>query len=203
MVSVKICGITNIGDAKVAENAGADALGFVFYKKSSRYIAPKKAKKIIRALLPFISIVGVFVNEKRSNVKKIAKFCNLDVLQFHGDESPEYCAKFKQYKTIKAFRIKNKADLRRIKRYNTDAILLDTFLENRFGGTGRIFDWRILKKLRLKKPVILSGGLNARNVCNAIKSASLYAVDVSSGVEKSFGRKNRRLMKKFIDAVLK
>lgn len=198
---VKICGITNLEDAKTAENLGADALGFVFYKKSPRYIAPEKARAIIGELGPFIATVGVFVNEKAARVKEIIGFCRLDILQFHGDEPPSYCANFKQYKTIKAIRIKDKVDLGKIKRYNTDAVLLDTFSKDSFGGTGKSFDWRIIKDLKSKKPIILSGGLTAENVRQAIERVKIYAVDVSSGVEKSFGRKDHRKLTDFIRQV--
>jgi phosphoribosylanthranilate isomerase len=203
VVRVKICGVTNLADAQAAEKYGASALGFVFYKRSPRYISPEKAKNIIVKLSPFIKATGVFVNEKESKVKKIADFCSLNILQFHGDESAGYCAKFKQaefkqYKTIKAFRIKDKNSFRNIKNYNTDAVLLDAFSKDEFGGTGKTFDWVKLKKLKLNRPVILSGGLNVKNVRRAIASTRVSMVDVSSGVEKTPAKKDHRLIKEFI-----
>ena len=127
MVRVKICGITNLEDAIASVIAGCDALGFVFYKKSPRYITPEKAKKIIRLIPQDIRKVGVFVNAPGRNIKEIAKKCKLDLLQFHGDESPEFCNKFKPYKIIKAFRIKDKIDLENILSYKTFAYLFDAF----------------------------------------------------------------------------
>jgi phosphoribosylanthranilate isomerase len=198
-IRVKICGITNLLDAKTAEKEGADALGFVFYKKSPRYIKPEDAKKIIDRLSPFTTTVGIFVNEKKKKVREIASFCNLDVLQFHGTETPLYCASFKDYKTIKAFRIKEKRDLKEIKKYNTDAILLDAYSSDRFGGTGKTFNWRLIKNLKLNKPIILSGGLTPENVIAAVRLTKIYTLDISSGIEKSFGRKDHRRLSYFFN----
>jgi len=199
MVRVKICGITNKRDALAAVKYGAWALGFVFYAKSPRYVTPAKAKAIIQRLPPFVTAVGVFVNEQLSVVKHIAEFCGLSVLQFHGDETPAYCQKFKGYKIIKAFRIKDKFDSKNISRYKTDAYFLDTFHEKLYGGSGRTFDWGIIKNhKKLNKPVILSGGLNPENVAEAIRQIQPYAVDVSSGVEEYSGRKSKKLLKNFI-----
>jgi len=198
MVRVKICGITNVRDALAAVKCGTWALGFVFYKKSPRYVSPTKVKAIIQHLPPFVTAVGIFVNEQERAVKRIAEFCGLNALQFHGDETPAYCQKFKGYKVIKAFRIKDKFKLKDILRYKTDAYLLDTFHGKFYGGSGQTFNWDIIKDhKKLSKPVILSGGLNPHNVAQAISKVNPYAVDVSSGVEQSPGKKNKKLMKEF------
>lgn len=201
-VKVKICGITNLADALTAIREGADWLGFVFYKKSPRYISPDKAKAIIVKLPPAISKVGVFVNEKPATVKRIAGFCGLDVLQFHGGESPGYCRKFPGYKIIKAFRIKDSASLKEIEGYQVDGYLMDAFSDKGYGGMGKIFRWTILKKLPRKIfPLILSGGLNPGNVAAAIRKVRPFAVDLSSGVESRPGKKSLLLLKKFFTAV--
>jgi len=198
MVRVKICGITNERDALAAVKYGAWALGFVFYAKSPRYVTPAKAKAIIQRLPPFVTAVGVFVNEQLSVVKRIAEFCGLNALQFHGDETPAYCQKFKGYKTIKAFRIKDKFDPRNISRYKVDAYLLDAFHEKLFGGSGQTFNWDFIEDhKKLNKPVILSGGLSPRNVAQSISKVKPYAIDVSSGVEQSPGKKSDKFIREF------
>lgn len=202
MVRVKICGITNERDALAAVGYGAWALGFVFYRKSPRYVSPAKAKAMIACLPPFVTVVGVFVNEHEDVVKHTAEFCRLHALQFHGDEPPSYCQRLKRYKTIKAFGIKDRFDLNNISRYPTHAYLLDTFHDQLFGGSGRTFDWDMIRNhRRLGKPVILSGGLTAQNIAYAISKVNPYAVDVSSGVELSLGRKDRKLIKKFLKTI--
>jgi len=202
MVRVKICGITNERNALAAVKYGAWALGFIFYAKSPRYVTPAKAKAIIQCLPPFVTAVGVFVNEQLNVVKRIAEFCWLNALQFHGDETPAYCRKFKGYKTIKVFCIKDKLDSKNILRYKTDAYLLDTFHEKLYGGSGKTFDWSLLKSLRkLKVPIILSGGLNPSNVAGAVKTFRPFAVDVSSGVEQSPGQKSQKLLREFFEKI--
>lgn len=196
MTKVKICGITRVKDALVAAKLGADALGFVFYKKSPRYISPQKAKIIISFLPLSVSPVGVFVNDNKENVKRIAKFCALKWLQFHGDETPQYCRRFKGYKIIKAFRVKDKNSLKNLNKFKVSAYLFDAFDKKGFGGTGKTFNWALLKRfLKTKTPIILSGGLSPDNIQLAIKKVSPYAVDISSGVEIAPGRKSRQLMK--------
>lgn len=203
MTKVKICGITNLEDAFAAVIAGTDALGFVFYKKSDRYIAPLKARNICRIIPKHILKFGVFVNAQEKMVKKIAKSCGLDILQFHGDESPEFCRKFKGYKIAKAFRIKDKLDLKDILRYKTYAYLFDTLQESRFGGTGKSFNWKLLAKERnhIRKPIFLSGGLTKNNVKEAIKIVRPDWVDVSSSVELRPGKKDKNKIKSFIKTV--
>ena len=204
MVRVKICGITNLEDAIAAVIAGCDALGFVFYKKSPRYITPEKAKKIILLIPEDIRKVGVFVQAPEKNIKEISRKCKLDLLQFHGDESPEFCSKFKGYKIIKAFRVKDKLELEMVSGYKTSAYLFDAFTKKKFGGTGKAFDWRLLiETKKLKRPVFLSGGLNTQNVKEAIKIVRPQWVDVSSSVEIRPGKKDYKKVKEFIEIVKK
>src|SRR3989338_1022631 len=202
MVKVKICGITNLEDAKNSINAGCDALGFIFYKNSPRYITQEKAEKIIKKLPQDIIKIGVFVNAREKTIRRVSKSCRLDMLQFHGDESPEFCRRFKGKKIIKAFRVKAKMDFRKVLKYKTSAYLFDAFVKSKIGGTGRIFDWNILRNQgMIKKPIFLSGGLHNKNVQKAIEIARPEWLDVSSWVEMSPGRKDRQKVKKFIRAV--
>jgi len=198
MVKVKICGITNLEDARAAVEAGYDALGFVFYKKSPRYIPPLRAKEIISQVPKEIIKVGVFVNAPEKTIKNIAKTCHLDILQFHGDETPRFCQKFKSYRIIKAFRIKDKIGAQEILRYKTFAYLFDAFSRRKWGGTGETFDWSLL--CQVKHPIFLSGGLNTSNVQQAIKTVHPDWIDVSSSVERMPGQKDYKKIKKFIEA---
>jgi len=199
LVKVKICGITNLEDALCSFFSGADALGFVFYKKSPRYIPPYKAANISRILPKKIKRIGVFVDEQASTVKKIAKLCGLDLLQFHGQESPEYCKKFSGYKVIKAFRISKKEDLEGVPKYKTFAYLFDSFSKTKPGGTGNKFNWKILAQTATMKPIVfLSGGLTAGNLCKAVKLLKPDWVDVSTGVELKPGKKDHRKIRRFI-----
>jgi phosphoribosylanthranilate isomerase len=202
MVKVKICGITNLKDAKAAVDRGCDALGFVFYKKSPRYIAPQEAKEIIANLPKDAIKIGVFVNAGEKTIKDIAHFCGLDILQFHGNESVEFCQRFDNYKVIKAFKIKDKLDLPKILEYKTFAYSFDTFVKSKAGGTGKKFNWKLLKALKgIKKPIFLSGGINAKNVKDAIKTVHPDWVDVSSSLESSPGKKDHKKVREFIEAV--
>jgi phosphoribosylanthranilate isomerase len=202
MARIKICGITNQKDALSAVALGVWALGFIFYKKSPRYVQPKSARKIIESLPKNILAVGVFVNQSYDEIVKIAEYCCLKAIQFHGDETPLFCKKFKGYQTIKAFRLKDRSELLAISRYKTDYCLLDTFKQGVFGGTGKTFDWQWLKDFKVPaKKIILSGGLNAGNIKHAVQTISAYAFDVSSGVEKRPGKKCKRLMKEFFNEI--
>lgn len=203
MVKVKICGITNLEDAKNALDSGCDALGFVFYKKSPRYISSRKACAIIRNLPKRAVTIGVFANAKEKTIKKIAKSCGLDILQFHGNESSEFCWRFKGYRVIKAFRVKDKIDLPAILKYRTFAYLFDAFTKSRVGGTGKSFNWKLLGELdglKRLRPVFLSGGLNENNVRKAIETVQPDWVDVSSSVEANPGKKDHKRVKNFINA---
>lgn len=199
VVKVKICGITNLQDALAAVNAGCDALGFIFYKKSPRYIAPAEAAELIRQLPKGMVKIGVFVNSSEKTIKRIAKFCRLDMLQLHGNESVKFCQKFKDHKVIKVFRIKERLDLEKILKYRTFAYLFDTYRKDSIGGTGKKFDWGVLKYLPcIKQPIFLSGGLSKDNVLEAIKTVHPDWIDASSSLESSPGKKNLRRVKEFI-----
>lgn len=197
MTRVKICGITNEKDALFCSEHGADALGFVFYEKSPRYIALKKAKEIIKKLPPFISIVGLFVNENPDTVRELSKLLRLDVLQFHGDEDAAYVNAFHK-KKIKAFRVKDSIDTDMMEEYDVDAYLLDSHAGGLYGGSGSAFSWDLIAGRDFKKPVILAGGLDPENIVDAVKKTRPYAVDVSSGVEIDKGIKDLDKVKKFI-----
>ncbi|MFA5088505.1 MAG: phosphoribosylanthranilate isomerase [Candidatus Omnitrophota bacterium] len=198
MVKVKVCGITNSKDALGSVELGAWALGFNFYEKSPRRIRPAQALEIIRQLPQSVIPVGVFVNEPEESVSKIAAMCGLRALQFHGDEPPEYCRKFEDYKVIKAFRIKQGFDFDIIKDYPVAWALFDSFQEHLYGGSGRQFDWRILrKKCPAGLAVILSGGLNPGNIQRALEEIRPFAVDVCSGVETAPGEKSAPLLEAF------
>jgi len=199
LVKVKICGITNLEDARGACFLGADALGFVFYKKSSRYVSPLKAYEIIKALPRGVKKVGVFVDATIGTIKRIDSLLRLDFIQLHGNESPAFCRKLKLKRIIKAFRIKDKFNPKELNRYRgVYAFLFDAFDERLKGGGGKRFDWSLIKDIRCRKRFVLSGGLNHRNVREAILALHPDWVDVSSGVEISPGKKDRILVKKFI-----
>jgi phosphoribosylanthranilate isomerase len=203
-VKVKICGITNLEDTLKIAKLKPDALGFVFYKKSPRYVSVAKALQIIWHLPRKIKKVGVFVNEKENNIKDIASSLKLDILQFHGDESPEFCKRFKNYKVLKSIRIKDKFSLKNIKRNPVWGILFDTYNKNLFGGTGKKFNWDLIRDIKLdNKKIFLSGGLNVKNVKSAIKVLKPDWVDVSSSVEIRPGKKDINKVKKFIEIVRK
>ena len=200
MTKVKICGIKTLSDAKFAVDYGADAIGFVF-AESIRNVSKEKARAIVQKLPPFVTTVGLFVNDTAEDIEAICRFCGLDAIQLHGNERPGLLNKLKGFKTIKAFRIQNEKDIIPIRKYKPDAILLDGYSEKNMGGTGTSFDWKIVKDIRTSIPIIVAGGLTHLNVSRAIKIVKPYAVDVSSGVESSPGKKDRKLIKKFIDAV--
>ncbi len=204
MVRVKVCGITNAADAQKAARLGAWALGFIFYKKSPRFISPFKAKMIIETLPPFITPVGVFVNHNFGAMRDIIGHCGLRVVQLHGDEDAHFCNRLRRDKTrvIKAFRVSEKFGPDDVKGYKVDAFLFDTASQDLYGGTGQSFDWRLLLPLKSQEvPLILSGGLNNQNVIDAVNGLKPYAVDVNSSIEESPGKKDARKMKDFIDVV--
>jgi phosphoribosylanthranilate isomerase len=201
VVKVKICGITNLEDAQAAVKAGCDALGFIFYKKSPRYISPRKACQVIAQLPAQVATIGVFVNSRQKTVKRIAGFCRLSMLQFHGNESPAFCRRFKGYKIIKTIKVKDKIDVQKLLRYDVFAFLFDTWAQDQMGGTGRQFDWSLLKHLSgIKAPLFLSGGLSQKNVKRAVRLYRPDWVDVSSSLERRPGKKDHGRMKKFVQA---
>lgn len=199
MVRVKICGITNLEDALMAVEAGADALGFVFFRGSPRCISPERAAAIIRRLPPFIQTVGLFVNEEPATVNAVADQCGLDLVQLHGEESPDYCTAVKR-RIIKAFRVKDASSLDAIVNYHVAACLLDAWSPAARGGTGTTFNWEIAARAAASHPIILAGGLTPENVAEAVATVNPYAVDVSSGVESSPGKKDAALIRAFISA---
>jgi phosphoribosylanthranilate isomerase len=198
MTKVKICGITNRADALTAAELGADALGFVFYPKSPRYIEPERAREIISRLGPFVIPVGVFVNEERKKIKEIIAVSGIEAVQLHGEESPFYCASFRNVKVIKAFRVSDEFDPERLSHYAVDACLLDAYSKTAYGGTGETFSWEMARRAKAYGRIILAGGLTPENVARAIREVGPYAVDVSSGVECSPGVKDREKMRAFL-----
>src|ERR1035441_7051063 len=205
MVRVKICGITNEQDALRAAKAGAWAIGFIFHKKSPRFISPFKARKIIDTLPPFITPVGVFVNHNAGAMRDIINHCGLRAVQLHGEEDHHFAHRLKRYnvKIIKVFRVGENFDPKIVEPFKVDAFLFDTYDQYNYGGTGKTFDWNILKQIKSSSdvPIILSGGLNTQNVIDPVNDLKPYAVDVNSGVEESPGKKDPKKMKDFIDIV--
>jgi len=203
VAKIKICGITNLDDALAAADLGVDFLGFVFSEKSPRQIKIKDAIAIIKSLPSSVSTVGLFVDQEELAVKMIFDKCRLDYFQFHGGESPDYCERIKEKgKVIKAFRIKEERSIEDLANYDVEMYLLDAYNEDKFGGTGAVFNWDLaVKAKKYDRPIIIAGGLNPENVVRALQKVRPYGVDVSSGVEKSPGKKDAQLMKKFIQQV--
>jgi len=198
VVRVKICGITDVKDARLAARLGADALGFNFVPGSPRYIEPARAKAIIAALPPFVSSVGVFANEDPDRIMEIARLCNLDAVQFHGEETPAMVERVTGIRRIKAIRVRNARDIARCARYRVDAYLLDAYVPGMRGGTGRTFNWELARQAVEFGPVILAGGLTPENVEEAARIVQPYAVDTASGVEVEPGVKDKNLLAEFI-----
>ncbi len=201
MTRIKICGLTREQDIHAVASHGADALGLVFYEKSPRHVSVPQAAGLARAVPPFLTVVGLFVNPTVDYVREVLAKVPLDVLQFHGEEAPEFCASFgKPY--LKAIRVKAGVDLVECAaRYvGAQGLLLDAYVEGTQGGTGESFDWALIPH-NLPLPVILSGGLHAGNVAQAVAQVQPYAVDVSSGVEESKGIKDAAKVAAFIKEV--
>jgi phosphoribosylanthranilate isomerase len=202
-IRVKICGITNPDDAAAAVEAGADALGFVLYRKSPRYVEPQVVKAIVASLPPFILPVGVFVNEEPKVVRDLMDVCGLALAQLHGDESAGYCETLGR-PVIKAIGLKDRASLLALAEYKGRAqvrgFLLDAFAPDTHGGTGHMTNWSIAAELAKSMTVILAGGLTPENVAAAIGSVRPYAVDVSTGVEASPGKKDHGKIRAFVQA---
>jgi phosphoribosylanthranilate isomerase len=199
---IKICGITNSEDADMAVKLGTDALGFIF-ARSPREITPEQARDIIKGLPPFIKSVGVFVNEDPSVIHETVNYCGLDIVQFHGDESPEICAEFMPH-SIKALRVKNYSIVEKLSGYKgrVKAFLLDTYSKDMAGGTGETFNWDIAINIKETGiPIILAGGLEPSNIEEAISRVKPYAVDINSGIEESPGKKSHILMKELFEKI--
>ena len=198
---VKICGITRVEDALAAVNAGADAIGLVFYAPSPRCVSVAQAQKIVAAIPPFVSVVGLFVNAPTAEIQFILSQVRLDIIQYHGDETPDVCKQI-NLPYYKAIRVKADTNLLQyaLEFESAKALLLDTYTEAAFGGTGQVFDWNLIPK-NMTKPVILAGGLTAENLVHAIKQVQPYAVDVSGGVEVVKGIKDIAKIAAFMQGV--
>ena len=196
MVRVKICGITNPDDALQAAACGADAIGLVFFAKSPRCVSPERAREIIARLPPLVTTVGLFVNEDPRTIRAVAAQCRLDRVQLHGDESPADCL-LPPLRVLKALRVRDAESLARADDYPAD-LLLDAWSDQVYGGSGRQFDWQLARALAARRPIILAGGLRPDNVAEAVAAVNPYAVDVSSGVERSPGRKDHEKVAEFI-----
>lgn len=195
---VKICGITNLADAQAAVEAGADALGFIFYEKSPRRMTISAVAKISKQLPPFIMRVGIFVNAPEELVTRAIGECGLGLLQFHGDEPPEFCTRF-GLMSMKAFRLRDAESLKELPKYPTEAWLLDAYSAENLGGTGEKFNWDLaVEAQKFGKPVFLAGGLTPENVAAAVRKVQPFGVDVSSGVESSPGKKDHARVRAFI-----
>lgn len=201
MTEIKICGITDQEDALFAAACGIEALGFIFYPPSPRYIAPVRAREIIAALPAEVAKVGVFVNEAARTVQQIFAFCGLDLIQLHGDETPAYCHQFPDYRLIKAVFLQSEADLATLEQYRTHAILCDARTSGKYGGTGKKADWELAARVRNNHPLILSGGLKEENIAAALAAVSPPAVDINSGVESAPGRKDRAKVRRIVEII--
>jgi phosphoribosylanthranilate isomerase len=200
IVKVKICGITNYEDAIAAMEMGADLLGFNFYPDSPRYVNAQQALDIIGKLPAFADIVGVFVNASLEQINETIDLCQLNWIQLHGDEDPQFCRQFlsRNIKTMKAIRVKDQRDIKDADSFFTDAILLDAFNPAKYGGTGVSFDWNIIGNI--SKRIFLAGGINPDNVADAVK-LGVYGIDVCSGIESQPGRKDHKKMKQLFDNI--
>ena len=191
-MKVKICGITNIEDALLAEQLGADAIGFIFYKPSKRYISPGDAKLILQKLSPFTLKVGVFVNETADDINRVASEVKLNLIQLHGNEKPELISSL-VLPAIKSFRISEVFDFSILNKYPAMSFLFDTFSKDEFGGTGKSFDWNMIPST-IREKSIIAGGITSANVEEIITKINPYAIDVSSSLEESPGKKNSNKM---------
>jgi phosphoribosylanthranilate isomerase len=203
MVKVKICGITNWTDARRAVEAGADFLGFNFYPKSSRYIAPAAARRIVQRLPEKVASVGVFVNEPERELLKIAQQVGLDYVQLHGDETAEVVSRMRRsFRVIKAIRVRDSFRVSQLENFNrASSILLDGFDANLRGGTGKSFNWKLAKSAGRKRQIFLAGGLTPENAAQAVSAAQPFAIDVCSGVESRPGKKDAARMRALVAAV--
>jgi phosphoribosylanthranilate isomerase len=199
-VKVKICGITSVADGQMAAAAGADMIGLMLYEQSPRHLTLPQAVEIAHSLSPFILRVGVFVNPTEELIMRAISECGLNLLQFHGEESPEFCTQFGVF-SMKALRVRDEASLQTLEKYSTDAFLLDAHSKNGLGGTGETFNWELaIAAQKFGKPIFLAGGLTPENVEEAVKKVRPFAVDVSSGVESAPGKKDPAKVRAFISA---
>jgi phosphoribosylanthranilate isomerase len=200
MTFIKICGITNLDDAQAAIDAGADALGFNFYKPSPRYINPENAREIIEQLPDSILNVGVFVNEDTESLMNIAQQAGITAVQLHGDESPDYCRELAEgYEVIKVLAVSDSFNIQMVQAYQVQAIMLDTSDKTLRGGTGRAFDWSVASRANELVPkLFLAGGLSPENIEEAIERVRPYAVDACSALEDSPGKKNGERLRAFV-----
>jgi len=203
-MEIKICGITNAADATAAVECGADALGFIFHKPSPRYVSPEEVKTII-ARLPagLVCKVGVFVNASREHINAVVVQCGIELIQLHGDESPEFCKGFPESMLIKAVSPKTADDLENIKKYAVRAILAEARDRGLYGGTGKVCDWDMAAAIAGERALILSGGLGPDNLEKAIKRVAPSAVDLNSGIESEPGRKDHAKMRKAVEVAKK
>ena len=200
MIQVKICGITSYENAEIAVNYGASAIGMIFHQNSPRYIYPETAEDWISAIPAKVKKVGVFVNEKRKNIKTIVEKLNLDYIQLHGEESSEYCSKMIR-PVIKAFRVGINFDPAILDDFQVHAFLFDTYQKGKYGGTGKDFNWNLIASLKTDTPIILSGGLNHENIINGIETVKPSAIDVNSGVELKPGIKDKMKIIKLFNSI--
>ena len=198
-MKVKICGITNLDDALLCSETGADALGFIFYDKSKRYVQPDEAKRIISQLPAFLTKVGVFVNEDSDKVNEIAKLTGLNSVQLHSDEDNQYLERI-NYPVIKSFRVNDDFDFETLNSFNNCGWLLDTYSKNEFGGTGEVFNWDSIPN-NIRSKIILAGGINIDNIEEVFKHVKPYAVDLSSSLELSPGRKDKNKVTEFMNKI--
>jgi phosphoribosylanthranilate isomerase len=200
IVKVKICGITSYYDAVAAMDMGADILGFNFYRPSPRYVTPRKAGEIVNMLPAFIDTAGIFVNATIDQIREATNLCPLNWVQLHGEESPEFCGSltYHNLKTMKAIRVKEQVDVEKAKRFFTDAILLDAFHPDKYGGTGGTFDWSFVG--HSTRRIFLAGGIDPENAAEAVE-LGVYGIDVCSGIETEPGRKDHKKMKRLFDNI--
>jgi phosphoribosylanthranilate isomerase len=199
-VKVKICGITSVADGHAAAAAGADMIGLMFYDQSPRHITLPQAVEISRGVSPYVLRVGVFVDPEEDFVMRAIQECNLNLLQFHGNESSEFCTQF-GVMSVKAMRVRDEASIKALANYHTDAFLLDACSKSGFGGTGEKFNWNLaIAARKYDKPIFLAGGLTPENVEAAVRQVRPFAVDVSSGVESAPGKKDPAKVAAFIAA---
>jgi phosphoribosylanthranilate isomerase len=190
---IKICGITNIQDAEAAVGLGADALGFNFFKRSPRYVEPARAKAIIEALPPIVSLIGVFVDEfSPERVMRMAHAVVMGTVQLHGVETPDYVKHLSELRVIKAFRVDPQFDMSQLSKYTVNAFLLDACEEGMQGGTGKTFNWQQAIEAKKHGRIILAGGLTPENIYEAVRTVEPYAIDVCSGVESEPGKKDEK-----------